>query len=98
MNRYTNYTTPKVVENTKYVPGLVRKESNYTGPEVFHIVKSNEVDRLDLISYTYYNNPLYWWVIAVHNKIKNPRSEYQAGEILKIPMDLSIFFSEYLNV
>lgn len=49
-----------------------------------HIVDSSEEGRLDLISYKYYNTPLYWWAIAYASDVSDPLSVV-AGDKLVIP-------------
>ena len=49
-----------------------------------HIVDVSEEGRLDLISYKYYNTPLYWWAIAYASDIADPLSVV-AGDRLIIP-------------
>jgi hypothetical protein len=42
-------------------------------------------NRPDVISYKFYNNSKYWWVIALRNEIKDPFKEFQKGRTLLIP-------------
>lgn len=51
----------------------------------FHRVHSNEVGRLDLIAYQYYNNALLYWVIAQANEIYNPFVKLAPGTLIRIP-------------
>lgn len=56
-----------------------------------HEVRSN--DTLESLALKYYNNPIYWWVIAYFNNIQDPfkplRTKYKT---LKIPSISSIEF------
>ena len=65
----------------------------YTGDFVTHEITQN--DDLPYISYLFYDNPEYWWVVALANDIINPLSLNQ-GDVLKIPSDLDQVV-EYLN-
>ena len=49
----------------------------------FEVGKGYE-NRLDLVSYKFYNTTMLWWVIATLNKIDNPLL-VEAGVILRIP-------------
>lgn len=52
-------------------------------------------DNLDSLALKYYNNPTYWWIIAMFNNINDPfikLSEY--FDIIKIPSISSINFGE----
>lgn len=53
--------------------------------DIYHSVKSNEVNRLDLLAHVYYKNPLLWWVIAQANNIYDPYADIEPGTILRIP-------------
>lgn len=56
---------------------------NDTGVE--HTIKEHEIGRLDLVAYSYYGDPLLWWVIADANGISDQFTEMQAGSTLFIP-------------
>lgn len=53
--------------------------------DMYHEVKSNEVNRLDILAHKYYQNPLLWWVIAQANDIYDPIEPMEIGVILRIP-------------
>lgn len=54
-----------------------------------HIVRSEEAGRLDLISYKYYGNTDYWWVIAIANDIYFP-FDVKVGDVLVIPSRVKV--------
>ena len=54
--------------------------------DLYHTVLLNEVGRLDMIAYKYYNNPLLWWVIAQANDIYDPFTDMHLGMALRIPL------------
>lgn len=56
---------------------------NCSNPQ-FHVVESNEENRLDIIANNYYGSPSFWWFIAMANNILDP-SVIIVGTILKIP-------------
>ena len=55
---------------------------DYIRGEKVHTVQSNEINRLDNISWYYYNNPELWWFIASINNI-DP-FELKEGQQLRI--------------
>lgn len=57
----------------------------YNTDDTYHEVTAGEVGRLDLISYTYYDTPLLWWVIAEANQIFHPMKDIKVGLFLRIP-------------
>lgn len=59
---------------------------------VLHTIRRN--DTLDSLALTYYNSPLYFWVIADFNKIQDPLAQLKEGDTLKIPTLSNIRFEE----
>ena len=45
-----------------------------------HFVKG--FDRIDLISFKYYNTPSYWWLIMLANKMIDERELVEGSEII----------------
>jgi hypothetical protein len=60
--------------------------------DVFYAVEQGYENRLDLISYKFYNTPFLWWVLASINNIANPM-KVEAGVILRIPNRSDLFSS-----
>jgi len=56
---------------------------------------SKESEKLEHISYRFYNTPEYWWVIAKANNISNGTIFLEPGKQLRIPNLTSI--TEILN-
>lgn len=47
-------------------------------------------DRLDLLAYTYYKNPEYWWIISMANNNITKGSMFpQPGTQLRIPLNVN---------
>jgi len=57
----------------------------------YYRVNEHESCRPDLISYTFYNTPMYWWVILLINGILDPFTELIEGVVLEIPSILDIY-------
>lgn len=51
--------------------------------DVVYTVKGH--DRIDLLAYNFYSDPILWWVIAAANDMELLPSELNEGDILKIP-------------
>lgn len=68
--------------STMYYPKLENKTS-----DIYIITKSS--DRLDLLSNQYYNDPRYWPIIAVANKLFSPTFRIKTGIRLRIPFPLT---------
>jgi nucleoid-associated protein YgaU len=78
-------------EDSRYyfsIPGY--QEIPVSSNDLAYTVQSGEEGRLDKISYKFYDNVQYWWVIAVANDIINPLS-VKAGDSLRIPDRESLF-------
>lgn len=48
-----------------------------------HVVQS--VDRMDTLAQRYYQDPIYWWVIAVANGMELIQIDLVVGSALRIP-------------
>ena len=59
---------------------------------VIHKVKKG--DSFDTLSLTYYNSPLYFWIIADFNNIQDTLQELTEGQLLKIPSLSNISYKE----
>lgn len=64
-------------------------EIPFSKNDKFHIVEHNEVGRLDIISYRYYNTSKLWWAIATASNISDPFS-IKLGMRLRIPDKASL--------
>lgn len=56
-----------------------------TLPVTIHIVKIEEVNRPDLISFRVYGNPTLFWVIALRNNLLLPLRDMKTGLSLSCP-------------
>lgn len=60
-------------------------------PVSYHKVTTADLMRPDLISWQYYQNVEFWWIICYVNRIMNPLKEIVPGAILIIPSIYDIF-------
>lgn len=51
----------------------------------YHVIKSGEEGRWDLISNKFYKTVNYWWLICLANLISNPFELVSAGTVIRIP-------------
>ncbi len=56
-------------------------------------IEYSEINRLDLISNTYYSDPTYWWVI-LHANDYSIEFDIEPGELLRIPLPLKLALSD----
>jgi hypothetical protein len=85
--RYTTKDITQKATGTKYLK--LKKYPNIPLTETDIYVITTIGDRLDLLAYTYYKNPEYWWVISTANNNINKGSMFLTpGTQLRIPTDL----------
>lgn len=98
MNRTKFYNT-SMVDGIKEVDHLYNTLSSFTlnHSPTYYRVNESEIDQPDFISKKMYNTERYWWIICLVNGIKNPFSDLQAGDIIKIPsiLDIYDFYQKY---
>lgn len=95
VNRLSRYNTLKRVVNEEgdiYIETPNKVIIPETSSDAFYSVEKGYEDRLDLISFKFYNTPLLWWAIAEMNNISNP-FDVKAGLVLRIPTMSSIYAS-----
>jgi nucleoid-associated protein YgaU len=48
-------------------------------------VRVKSTDRLDLLAYQFYGDPILWWVIAAANDIELAQTQLNEGDVIRIP-------------
>lgn len=93
---YSRYRSLKRIE---YEDGTKRVETanpvnipEKEGDTFFKVTYQYE-NRLDLIAFKFYNNQLYWWVIAYASNIKDPFN-VPSGTVLRIPNPITLYTIE----
>lgn len=95
---YADTFKPETISGTVLLRSMALYESDYVGPEVYHEVHGRESERLDNLSYAYFETPEYWRAIAIHNRIHDPFFEIQSGQVLRIPLDLNLFRESFYRL
>ncbi len=91
-SRYSGVAYYFNTKTQRDTPGICRKLNTDTS-YVLH--KVTQADTLDSIALTYYNNPTYWWAIALFNKINDPFVNLALTySTLKIPTISSLVFED----
>jgi hypothetical protein len=85
MSRYQNNQTKKTfdgreVYRPKIYPNIPLKDTDI-------YVMSETGDRLDTLSFEYYEDASLWWIIAAANNIHNAPMGLEDGTILRIPLN-----------
>ena len=63
----------------------------FTRSPTYYRVSDNDCTRLDRLSYLFYQNDAYWWVLASVNGIEDPLNDLVAGTVLTVPDLLDIY-------
>lgn len=98
------YSKPRVYEHTsrygKYrqivEEGVSRVETfnqtfvDKSENDKFHIVATEQENRLDIIANIHYNDPSLWWIIALANELVDPMI-IKPGSVLRIPPMISLY-------
>jgi hypothetical protein len=85
--RYTTRDIIQLPTGTKYLK--LKRYPNIPLSEDDIYVITTIGDRLDLLAYSYYRNPEYWWIISSANNNINKGSMFLTpGTQLRIPTDL----------
>jgi hypothetical protein len=85
MSRYQNNQTKKTfdgreVYRPKIYPNIPLKDTDI-------YVMTETGDRLDTLSFEYYEDASLWWIIAAANNIHNAPMGLEDGTILRIPLN-----------
>ena len=91
---YDRYTKFRMNGTIKTVPGITLTPKSTDYFETYHLGQS----RLDLISYDYYGDPGYDWLIMLANP-QYGSLEYKIpdGSVLRIPYPLATTLEDYNN-
>jgi len=85
--RYTTRDIIQTLTGTKYLKLKRYPNIPLTEDDIYVITTIG--DRLDLLAYSYYKNPEYWWIISSANNNINKGSMFLTpGTQLRIPTDL----------
>ena len=91
---YDRYSEFRVDGKIEIVPSITLKKNSTDYFETYH----NGQSRLDLISYKYYGDPSYDWLIMMANpEYGSMEFEIPDNTILRIPFPLNIAIEDYKN-
>jgi hypothetical protein len=86
--RYDQNIIYKTIDNKPYYKGKLYPDIPYTDTDDYVITTIG--DRLDLLAYSYYNDPELWWVISVANNHITKGSMFPTpGLQLRIPTNIT---------
>jgi hypothetical protein len=87
MRRFNNIRIQRNINLKKYYTNTVLPDVPLN-PNDFYII-TQDGDRLDNLSFEFYNDTQFWWVIAAANPNKLRKDSYYVtvGEQIRIPVD-----------
>jgi hypothetical protein len=87
MRRYNNISIVRGINNKRRYLSTVLPEVPLSADDSYIITQDG--DRLDNLSFEFYNDPQFWWVIAAANPNKLKKDSYYValGEQIRIPVD-----------
>jgi hypothetical protein len=96
-NRY-QYANNLNSKDTKkrYLGSVIYPRIKPTDNDLYII--SEESDRLDLLSYKYYNDISLWWVIAIANNLNQASLHIEPGTQMRMPSNLSAILNEFEKI
>lgn len=96
-DRYAYSKVIKTKETGKqYLESTIYPRIKPTDNDLYII--SEESDRLDLLSYKYYNDISLWWVIAIANNLNQASLHIEPGTQMRIPSNLSAILNEFEKI
>jgi outer membrane receptor protein involved in Fe transport len=94
------YTYSKIVKtkdtNKNYLESTIYPKVKPSNDDIYII--STESDRLDLLAYTYYGDPNYWWIIAVANNLNDASFSIEPGKQLRIPGNINVVLNDFAKI
>lgn len=89
LSRYTPFPYYYHTKDDKYISGVTSYLRDTT---VYSLYEVQQGDTYDSIALEFYNNPTLYWIICSFNRIQDPFSDLQKGQVLKIPSISNIEF------
>jgi len=94
MNRYDNKTILKTSQGKPYYKGKVYPNISLSENDIYIITTVG--DRLDYISYKYYNDSEMWWIISMANNNVTKGSMFPIpGTQLRIPTNINSVIEQF---
>lgn len=84
LSRYNGLSAVIDEAGNNYLTSCSRKSIKESTKDKLYTVDPECENRLDAVSYKFYNTPHLWWAIAMMNHIKNPM-RLEVGIVLRIP-------------
>lgn len=91
LSRYETFPFYYSTQDKKYVYGTTEYLDNTTE---YYTYTTRMGDTYDSISYIFYGNPTYYWIICSYNRIDDPFDKPKIGTKIKVPTISTIKFED----
>tara|TARA_B100002019_G_C21194399_1_gene560585 strand:+ start:478 stop:789 length:312 start_codon:yes stop_codon:yes gene_type:complete len=97
MKRFTDIKTLLSTRNKRYYLNTILPEIPLSREDVYIITQDG--DRLDNLSFEFYNDTQFWWVILAANPNKLRKDSYYVtlGEQIRIPANPTQYVNSFTN-
>jgi len=96
MDRYNSKDTSKTAQGKPYYKSRFYPNVPLSSDDIYVITTVG--DRLDYLSYTYYNDSTLWWIISMANNNITKGSLFPTpGTQLRIPQNISSIINQFNN-
>lgn len=95
MKRYNSKNIKKLKDGRRVYRSKIYPNIPLRDDDIYVMTETG--DRLDTLSYQYYQTPALWWVIAAANNIHDGHIGLPDSIILRIPINYSKFLTELNN-
>lgn len=97
-NRYNDISELRTSTGVRYYKNAVMPEIPRSSDDIY--VYTVLGDRLDLLSFTYYNDTGYYWVIAAANPglVRKDSLNLTPGKQIRIPTNLQTIISDFESI
>lgn len=94
--RYQNIEITKNNTGERYYSNNIYPDIRVSNDDSYVIAVLG--DRLDLLSFDFYGDTSFWWVIASANSLSGDSLYLEPGMQIRIPSDLTSIINEYKQV
>ena len=97
MRRFTDIKQRLTQRGKRYYINTVLPDVPLSSDDIYIITQDG--DRLDNLSYEFYNDTQFWWVILAANPNKLRKDSYHVtlGEQIRIPANPSQYTNSFIN-
>lgn len=96
MSKYFNNVILKNQNNISYFKSKRYPNIPYNESDIYLITQVG--DRLDNLSYQYYKDPSYYWIISITNNLKTDSLFLEPGIQIRISLNLNEILNLFKNI